>query len=396
MATDKPVYDRDQIIHALTTFDGTFDSVAWARNQISYSIGTGRLYSGDDHYSPEYDGYVSMTDIAEARAAQAFQLWDDLLAVELIEVADNPSANIVFNYSWDTAEDLSYTRYVYNDEDNEPRSTDTMVDADVWMHSRDPNLDEDSDLVWGGAGLYEYLHQIGHALGLTHPGPYNITANYDDDATHYQDTRQYTLMSNFNAEDNGSGADHIGGSTRAYGGTPLLHDIMTAQAIYGANMTTRTRDTVYGFNSTAGRDAFDFTVNTRPVVAIWDAGGIDTLDLSGFTDDQAIDLREGAFSSVGPLTSNLAIAHGAEIENAIGGPENDSIIGNSLDNLIQGGDGEDSIYGGGGYDQIYGNDGDDVLYADAAAAASGLAGGSPATAEYGDALAPEPGDFLFG
>ena len=39
---------------------------------------------------------------------------------------------------------------------------------------------------------------------------------------------------------------------------------------------TRTGDTVYGFNSTAGHDAYDFTVNTNPVIAIWDAGAVTT------------------------------------------------------------------------------------------------------------------------
>ena len=43
-----------------------------------------------------------------------------------------------------------------------------------------------------------------------------------------------------------------------------------------ADMTTRTGPTTYGFNATADRDAFDFTQNVHPVIAIWDAGGIDT------------------------------------------------------------------------------------------------------------------------
>ena len=58
-------------------------------------------------------------------------------------------------------------------------------------------------------------------------------------------------------------------------------------------------DTVYGSNSTADRDVFDFTINDTPIVTIWDGGGNDTLDVSGFNSDQVIDLNEGAFSSVG-------------------------------------------------------------------------------------------------
>ena len=35
------------------------------------------------------------------------------------------------------------------------------------------------------------------------------------------------------------------------------HDILAAQIMYGADMTTRTGDTTYGFNSNAGRDHYD-------------------------------------------------------------------------------------------------------------------------------------------
>ena len=40
--------------------------------------------------------------------------------------------------------------------------------------------------------------------------------------------------------------------------TPMIHDIAAIQAIYGANMETRSDDTVYGFNSTETGTAYDF------------------------------------------------------------------------------------------------------------------------------------------
>ena len=82
----------------------------------------------------------------------------------------------------------------------------------------------------------------------------------------------------------------------AYGATPMVHDIYAAQKMYGADMTTRTGDTTYGFNATAdtaGRDAFNFDLTPAPVMAIWDAGGIDTLDASGYSTNQLIDLTPG-------------------------------------------------------------------------------------------------------
>ena len=62
------------------------------------------------------------------------------------------------------------------------------------------------------------------------------------------------------------------------GASPIGTNIATIQRIYGADPTTRTGNTVYGFNATAGRAEFDFTQNTRPIVAIYDAGGNDTID----------------------------------------------------------------------------------------------------------------------
>ena len=80
---------------------------------------------------------------------------------------------------------------------------------------------------------------------------------------------------------------------------PLLHDILTIQTKYGADPTTRVGDTVYGFNSNAGNAVYDFGQNPYPHLAIYDAGGIDTIDLSGFNISQFIDLHAGAFSSIG-------------------------------------------------------------------------------------------------
>jgi len=90
-------------------------------------------------------------------------------------------------------------------------------------------------------------------------------------------------------------------------GTPLMFDILALQNIYGANMTTRMGDTVYGFGSNAG-SPYDFASNSAPQFCIWDAGGSDTLNCSGFSQSQAINLSAGAFSDVGGYKANVSIA----------------------------------------------------------------------------------------
>jgi len=85
-------------------------------------------------------------------------------------------------------------------------------------------------------GYQTYLHEIGHALGLGHQGPYNGSASYSSGATYANDTWQYSIMSYF------SQPNYNGGSYR-YTITPQMADIYAVGSIYGA-ATTRTGDTV--------------------------------------------------------------------------------------------------------------------------------------------------------
>ena len=105
-----------------------------------------------------------------------------------------------------------------------------------------------------------------------------------------------------------------------------------------------------------GRDFLTATAdNGKPVnFTVWDADGNDTLDFSGYSQQQMINLNDGAFSSVGGGTQNVAIARGAIIENAIGGSGRDVIIGNDQDNLLAGNAGSDILYGGTGADHLWG------------------------------------------
>jgi serralysin len=127
-------------------------------------------------------------------------------------------------------------------------------------------------------------------------------------------------------------------------------------------MSTRTGDTIYGFNSNSGRDWFLATSSsTRLIFAVWDAGGNDTFDFSGYSQNQTIDLREGHFSDVGALIGNVAIAQGARIENAIGGFGADTITGNAMSNVLQGNGGADRILAGAGGDTLDGGAGSNFL-----------------------------------
>jgi serralysin len=152
------------------------------------------------------------------------------------------------------------------------------------------------------------------------------------------------------------------GGVEAYASGPLMDDIAAIQKLYGANLETRTGDTTYGFNSNAGRDFLSASSSSDKLVfSVWDAGGKDTLDFSGFTQNQKINLNDASFSDVGGMVGNVSIAKGAIIENAIGGSGNDLLIGNSVANELKGGAGNDILYGAGGADKLWGGSGSDTF-----------------------------------
>ena len=341
----KPVYTLPQI-------EALIDSgTKWSSASVTFSIPG----SAPDN-SSESGGFVAMSAAMEAQAATAFGLWDDVIGITLAQTA--AGGNISFGYSSATGGG-TYTGTEYASSNGGPLS---LTKASVWLASSWTSHNTDASVQAGQFGFMTYLHEIGHALGLDHPGPYNGSGDYALDALYAQDTERYTVMSYFDGNADGSATNWKGkDGVWHYPSTPMLHDIATAQLMYGADLTTRAGDTVYGFHASAGRAVFDFSKNVNPVLTIWDGGGKDTIDLSGFKDASRLDLRAGHYSDAGGMVNNLAIAFGARIENAIGGVGKDALYGNSAANMLSGGAGADLLSAGNGNDTLLGGAGADVL-----------------------------------
>jgi serralysin len=353
----------------------------------------------------EYFGFATFTEAQRAATEKSIQLWDDLIDVSFVRTSA-PNADLTYGNLTNAPNTQAYAYLPYNYGGNS-----AGLQGDVWVGA---SAASNFQLGNGFYGLATLIHETGHALGLQHPGAYNaapgLSITFPVNAEYYQDTRMYSQMSYFNAEFSGGGHIDWNRLNWTYGQTPLLHDIATIQAMYGADPTTRVGDTVYGFNSTAGREVYDFSTNTMPVISIYDAGGVDTLDFSGWNTKSIIDLNAGAFSDGGGsglipldvlkargllpasytedqytalrarynaldgmLHQNISIAYGTIIENATGGGGDDTIIGNGVDNIllgnagndtIEGRVGNDTINGGLGADSMLGGVGDDFYFVD--------------------------------
>ncbi len=309
--------------------------------------------------TPEFDTF----DSPKAAMRRVFQVYEEFANFDFVEVPDssinpqggqggtirlgtycqaatgviayaffpNPEENggdIWLNRAWSGGPDLGAA----------PRGSD-FLECEFQVED---NFDEGPGI--GGLIFTALIHELGHSLGLKHTDtPFPTTSPLAQ-------TPLNSIMQSFVQERPDSFPPGI------YAQTPMLYDVAALQSIYGANETFNNTDTVYDLNYWSDNNGID------RLEVIWDTGGIDTIDMSGTSlASNTIDLRQGNFSSLAGIETNIGITFGTVIENAIGGDLPDVIFGNESDNVLIGGNGPDVIQYFGGSDLATGGRGNDTF-----------------------------------
>lgn len=269
-----------------------------------------------------YSDANGLNSLYQELAEQVFQYLGNITGIEFQQTTDYYLSDIDFS-------DEAGGAYAYTSEFGGDGFTDwAVVNVDYYWNN---GAGSDNFSVYS---YQTFLHEILHALGLGHLGPYNGTGGYEQ-AVFANDSCQNSIMSYLAQTENPNiDASFAYIQTCMAADLVALNDMYGSQTFNGVNFGTGHAfegNTVYGLNTNITFDqdpiqSFISGYSNSYAYTIVDTGGIDTLDFSGWSNNQNINLTvsQGASffataSDVGGLIGNFMLAVGTIIKTPLVG-----------------------------------------------------------------------------
>ncbi len=300
---------------------------------VTYSFSSGAELGNFENSGYPNASYYEFTAAQEDSFRDAVEMFSEISGIVFVEIEGEAMINVA------RGQGTGYGGYAHYPS---PR-----ID---WGYSFFGTLviDGTGDFEIGSRRFGTILHEIGHAVGLSHPheGIYTLAASVDN-ATN-------TVMT------------YNGGARNALG----LLDLEALDHLYGDSINTDGwvfNDTSTGF-SIAGGDRSDTIVAVTQDTTIEGGRGGDLLHGRGYDDSlfggyghDRIYGNGGQDHLVGSFGDDR-IYGGFDDDNLFGGRGNDRLSGGDGWDNLNGSYGHDRMYGGSGADQLNGSFGQDRIY----------------------------------
>lgn len=381
----------------------------WADGTIQYGFGNQNVLGLDGEFKQIFKAKFGNASPDKqfafaSEAARAFEMIDGVTALDFEGTKDPSDVDLVLTSTNDKPNSSLEGFFMF------PGNIGKNGAGESWsigvFNSGLEHMKAKPEAGGGQYGNWTVLHEIGHSLGLKHTHQEVNGIPPLPTIGKFMNNERYSVMSYLGASDSLKYGHAV---------SMMALDVAALQALYGAEDHAVGTSTYTLMDARGGALSLaegDVQIG-RAYFCIWDSGGTDTIDYAGsgksviinlndatldtsgfdsdletlfdeirdtnFADAMAKSLKAGIFDSwhnAGGFFSQVldikkgqyvgsdggfSIAHGAVIENAVGGDGADMLIGNEHDNGLFGGNGDDTLLGGAGNDTLSGGAGVDWL-----------------------------------